>query len=78
MIIKEKTVQEDTNKVYEVYEEGTATTPDGKEVVVLNLKRTVSLDELNSEIAMLENEIASATERKTKLEEIKAQIEGEE
>jgi hypothetical protein len=74
MIIKEKSEVVDTNKIYEIYEEVSMSTPDNKTVTVLQLKETVSLDSLNNEIAQIQGEItnlqARLTDRQTLLEEI--------
>lgn len=74
MIIKEKSEVVDTNKIYEIYEEVSMSTPDNKTVTVLQLKETVSLESLNNEIAQIEGEItnlqARLTDRQTLLAEI--------
>lgn len=59
MIIKQVTQAEPvTNNAYEIFEEGTATTPEGQEVTILTVKERVELDQLNGEIAQLEARLA--------------------
>lgn len=68
MIIKQVTQAEPvTNNAYEIFEETTALTPEGQEVIILNLKERVNLDQLNGEIAQLEARLA---DRKAVLVEI--------
>lgn len=74
MIIKQKSEVVDTNKIYEIYEEVSMSTPDNKTVTVLQLKETVSLENLNNEIAQLQGEITDLqtilTDRQAVLVEI--------
>ena len=59
MIIKQVTQENPvTNNAYEIYEETTATTPDGETVAILTVKERVDLDQLTSEIAQLEARLA--------------------
>lgn len=73
-MIKEINEEVTSNKKYEIYEEVSMDTPDGKTVTVLQLKETVNLENLNNEITQLENEISSIQakliERQTLLSEI--------
>lgn len=70
-----KEVNEETSsKRYEIYEEVLMDTPDGKTVTVLQLKETVTLDNLNSEIAQIENEIVNLQERLDKRQAVLAEI----
>ena len=62
-MIKEINEEVSSNKKYEVYEEVSMNTPDGKTVKVLSLKETVFLDQLNNEITQLGNEITSLEAR---------------
>lgn len=68
MIIKQVTQAEPvTNNAYEIFEETTATTPEGQEVTILTVKERVYLDQLNQEIAQLTARLA---DRQTVLAEI--------
>lgn len=68
MIIKQiEQVEPVTNNAYEIFEEGTATTPEGTEVTILNVKERVYLDQLNQEIADLTARLA---DRQAVLDEI--------
>ena len=59
MIIKQVTQENPViNNAYEIYEETTATTPDGKTVAILTVKERVDLDQLTSEIVQLEARLA--------------------
>jgi len=70
-----KEVNEETSsKRYEIYEEVQMTTPDDKTVTVLQLKETVTLDNLNGEIAQIENEIVNLQERLDKRQAVLAEI----
>lgn len=74
MIIKEISEVVDTNKTYEVYEEVEMKTPDDETVTVLQLKETVSIDQLNNEIAQIEAQIASLEARLADRQGILAEI----
>lgn len=50
------------------------TTPDDKTVTVLQLKETVTLDNLNGEIAQIGNEINNLQERLVKRQAVLAEI----
>ena len=59
MIIKQVTQENPViNNAYEIYEETTAPTPDGKTATILTVKERVDLDQLTSEIAQLEARLA--------------------
>ena len=73
-MIKEINEEVSSNKRYEIYEEVQMTTPDDKTVTVLQLKETVTLDNLNSEIAQIENEIVNLQERLDKRQAVLAEI----
>lgn len=73
-MIKEINEEVSSNKRYEIYEEVQMTTPDDKTVTVLQLKETVTLDNLNSEIAQIENEIVNLQERLVKRQAVLAEI----
>lgn len=73
-MIKEINEEVSSNKRYEIYEEAQMTTPDDKTVTVLQLKETVTLDNLNSEIAQIENEIVNLQERLDKRQAVLAEI----
>lgn len=74
MIIKEKSEVVDTNKIYEIYEEVSMSTPDNKTVTVLQLKETVSLDSLNNEIFQLQSEISRLETRLTDRQAVLTEI----
>lgn len=75
MIIKEITeVQEPQLKIYEIYEEGTANTPDGKTVTILNLKEKLTKEELVNEIEMIGREISSSQTRLAERQAVLDQI----
>lgn len=74
MIIKEISEVVDTNKTYEIYEEVSMSTPDNKTVTVLQLKETVSLENLNNEIAQLQSEITNLQTRLTDRQSVLTEI----
>jgi hypothetical protein len=73
-MIKEINEEVSSNKRYEIYEEVQMTTPDDKTVTVLQLKETVTLDNLNGEIAQIGNEINNLQERLVKRQAVLAEI----
>jgi len=73
-MIKEINEEVSSNKKYEVYEEVSMNTLDGKTVKVLSLKETVYLDQLKNEITQLGNEITNLEARKTDRETLVAEI----
>lgn len=73
-MIKEINEEVSSNKKYEVYEEVSMNTPDGETVKVLSLKETIYLEQLNSEIAQLENEIVNLQERLDNRQAVLAEI----
>ncbi len=74
MIIKEveqaqkKELAQAEIKRYEIYEEVVMQSVEGKEVSVLQLRKSVSKDMLEMEIQQCDNEIAQATNRKALLQ----------
>lgn len=75
MIIKQIPQAEPvTNNAYEIFEEVPMSTPDGNTVTVLQLKETIYLEQLNSEITQLENEISSIQARLIERQSVLAEI----
>lgn len=62
------------DKIYEVFEEVEMQTPGGKTVTVLELQKETRINDINREIAMINNNIITETAQKTELENILAEI----
>lgn len=71
-----KTIQSEVGEQprYQVFDTVKMETPDGKMVDVLNPRQTISAEECNERIKMMEDEIARATTELNKYQAMKAEI----